>query len=244
MPHTWRKTEIGILQFFERLGLDTRRIFLFWSVAIGAVCGLVAVSFHLLIRAVTEFLFGAPDFAGVIRTPMTSVLIIFEMTQDYHIILPLMVANLVSLRLSTWLHPKGDVRKPLSSGRGPSAHAPYALHPREHPRGGRHGEGGHQARGPSDRRGGHQKTPIRELGIRTYVAHAHPDHTLDVVLHKLGSRDISRLPVVNRVNPKVIEGIITAEDVMHTFGVHRDIHEEGDVDEPVKSPWQPPVASR
>ena len=46
-------------------------------------------------------------FAGVIRTPMTSVLIIFEMTQDYSIILPLMVANLVSLRLSTWLHPRG-----------------------------------------------------------------------------------------------------------------------------------------
>ncbi len=46
------------------------------------------------------------------------------------------------------------------------------------------------------------------------------------------------------MNPKVIEGIITAEDVMHTFGVHRDIHEEGDVDEPVKPPWQPPVASR
>ena len=107
MPHTWRKTEIGILQIFERLGLDTRRIFLFWSVAIGAVCGLVAVSFHLLIRAVTGLLFGAPDFAGVIRTPMTSVLIIFEMTQDYSIILPLMVANLVSLRLSTWLYPRG-----------------------------------------------------------------------------------------------------------------------------------------
>jgi len=36
-------------------------------------------------------------FAGVVRTPMTSVLIIFEMTQDYAVIVPLMIANLVSL---------------------------------------------------------------------------------------------------------------------------------------------------
>ncbi len=36
-------------------------------------------------------------FAGVVRTPMTSVLMIFEMTQDYAVIVPLMIANLVSL---------------------------------------------------------------------------------------------------------------------------------------------------
>ena len=36
-------------------------------------------------------------FAGVVRAPMTSVLMIFEMTQDYAVIVPLMIANLVSL---------------------------------------------------------------------------------------------------------------------------------------------------
>lgn len=35
-------------------------------------------------------------FAGVIRTPMTSVLMIFETTRDYAVIVPLMIANLVS----------------------------------------------------------------------------------------------------------------------------------------------------
>ena len=34
-------------------------------------------------------------FAGIVRTPMTSVLMIFEMTQDYAVIVPLMIANLV-----------------------------------------------------------------------------------------------------------------------------------------------------
>jgi chloride channel protein, CIC family len=36
-------------------------------------------------------------FAGIVRAPMTSVLMIFELTQDYAVIVPLMIANLVSL---------------------------------------------------------------------------------------------------------------------------------------------------
>jgi CIC family chloride channel protein len=39
-------------------------------------------------------------FAGIIRAPMTSVFMIFEITQDYQIIVPLMVANLLSLTIS------------------------------------------------------------------------------------------------------------------------------------------------
>jgi len=42
-------------------------------------------------------------FAGVVRTPMTSVLMIFEMTQDYAVIVPLMIANLVSLFIASKL---------------------------------------------------------------------------------------------------------------------------------------------
>jgi chloride channel protein, CIC family len=42
-------------------------------------------------------------FAGIVRAPMTSVLMIFEMTQDYAVIVPLMIANLVSLFISSQL---------------------------------------------------------------------------------------------------------------------------------------------
>ncbi len=42
-------------------------------------------------------------FAGIVRAPMTSVLIIFEMTQDYAVIVPLMISNLVSLFISSRL---------------------------------------------------------------------------------------------------------------------------------------------
>ncbi len=212
-------------------------------------------------------------FAGVIRTPMTSVLIIFEMTQDYHIILPLMVANLVSLRVSNWLQRKGTYES-LSLQEGIHLPTNQTRHILENI----HVENAmvrdvvtledhltaeeailrirdleftgfpmvdrdQQLTGmisiwdlKQAMAQGNQTTAIKEIGTTTYVAHAHPDQTLDVVLHKLGSRDISRLAVVNRVNPTIIEGIITAEDVMEAFGVHKDIHEEGDVADPVEPP--------
>jgi CIC family chloride channel protein len=40
-------------------------------------------------------------FAGIIRAPMTSVLMIFEMTRDYAVIVPLMIANLTSFFISS-----------------------------------------------------------------------------------------------------------------------------------------------
>jgi chloride channel protein, CIC family len=40
-------------------------------------------------------------FAGIIRAPMTSVFMIFELTQDYQILVPLMVANLLSFAISS-----------------------------------------------------------------------------------------------------------------------------------------------
>lgn len=43
-------------------------------------------------------------FAGIVRAPMTSVLMIFEMTRDYAVIVPLMIANLVSFFIASRLH--------------------------------------------------------------------------------------------------------------------------------------------
>jgi chloride channel protein, CIC family len=39
-------------------------------------------------------------FAGIVRTPMTSVIMIFEMTRDYSIIVPLMISNLIAFFIS------------------------------------------------------------------------------------------------------------------------------------------------
>lgn len=44
-------------------------------------------------------------FAGIVRAPMTSVLIIFEMTRSYGLILPLMIANMSAYALARhWRH--------------------------------------------------------------------------------------------------------------------------------------------
>ncbi len=47
-------------------------------------------------------------FAGIVRAPMTSVLMIFEITRDYAVIVPLMISNLVSFFISAKLQ-----RKPI-----------------------------------------------------------------------------------------------------------------------------------
>jgi CIC family chloride channel protein len=45
-------------------------------------------------------------FAGIIRAPMTSVLMIFELTQDYQIVIALMVANMTAFMISRKYQPE------------------------------------------------------------------------------------------------------------------------------------------
>jgi CIC family chloride channel protein len=79
---------------------------LFIGAMLGGVVGTVA---HQLLPAYTAStgayaLVGmGAVLAGIVRAPMTSVLMIFEMTQDYAVIVPLMIANLVSLFISSRL---------------------------------------------------------------------------------------------------------------------------------------------
>jgi CIC family chloride channel protein len=44
-------------------------------------------------------------FAGIIRAPITSVFMVFEITQDYQILVPLMIANMLSLIISRRFQP-------------------------------------------------------------------------------------------------------------------------------------------
>ena len=76
---------------------------LFIGAMIGGSVGSVA---HWLFPAVTAnpgayALVGmGTAFAGIVRTPLTSVIMIFEMTRDYSIIVPLMISNLISFFIS------------------------------------------------------------------------------------------------------------------------------------------------
>lgn len=45
-------------------------------------------------------------FAGIMRAPVTSIVMIFELTQDYRILAPVVVANLVSFMISRYHQPR------------------------------------------------------------------------------------------------------------------------------------------
>jgi CIC family chloride channel protein len=81
---------------------------LYFGAMLGGAVGLIA-------RQFAPFPVAAPGayalvgmgalFAGIIRAPMTSVFMIFEITQDYQILVPLMVANMLSFAISQRYQP-------------------------------------------------------------------------------------------------------------------------------------------
>ncbi|MCU1383474.1 MAG: Cl-channel, voltage gated [Acidobacteria bacterium] len=82
------------------------------SLYIGAMAG---GAVGLVVHRIAPFPTGDPGayalvgmgtlFAGIIRAPMTSVFMIFEITQDYQILVPLMVANMLSFMISKHYQP-------------------------------------------------------------------------------------------------------------------------------------------
>jgi CIC family chloride channel protein len=79
---------------------------LFIGAMMGAAVGSIA---HTLFPSVTAgpgayALVGmGTAFAGIVRTPLTSVIMIFEVTRDYTIIVPLMVSNLIAYFIASRL---------------------------------------------------------------------------------------------------------------------------------------------
>jgi CIC family chloride channel protein len=64
-------------------------------------------------------------FAGIVRTPLTSVIMIFEVTRDYNIIVPLMISNLIAFFISHQLQ-REPIYEALAHQDGvhlPSAHS-------------------------------------------------------------------------------------------------------------------------
>jgi CIC family chloride channel protein len=84
---------------------------LFLGAMLGGIVGNLANHFlpHLVGTPGAYALVGmGTAFAGIVRAPMTSVVMIFEITRDYAVIVPLMISNLVSLFISSKLQ-----RKPI-----------------------------------------------------------------------------------------------------------------------------------
>ena len=77
---------------------------LFLGAMLGGIVGTVAHHFvpgYVATPGAYALVGMGTAFAGIVRAPMTSVVMIFEITRDYAVIVPLMISNLVSFFISS-----------------------------------------------------------------------------------------------------------------------------------------------
>src|SRR5437667_6263955 len=193
-------------------------------------------------------------FAGIVRAPMTSVVMIFEMTRDYAVIVPLMIANLVSLFISSRLQhepiyevlahqdgihlPKAESRsseglrrvsrvmRPATEVLDASLTAGQAIEKvngsplRSWPVLDASGVVGvitldalkkAAAADDANRKLIDQVTPLD-------FPHLHSDQSLNVALERMSATQLDVLPVVSRANIHELEGILTLQEVLDSYG--------------------------
>jgi tetratricopeptide (TPR) repeat protein len=171
-----------------------------------------------------------------------SVFMIFELTQDYQIIVPLMVANLLSFVISRRYQPipvyeallrQDGIHLPTSALREPAgwtAGDVMNANPAFFPADMSVGEAWEAIR-IDERRAYLVGAPERLLGRGTVTvesildgsfAHVHPDHPLDVVLERFAESS-GLLPVVNRAAARRVEGVITLDGITRFAKRRREV---------------------
>jgi CIC family chloride channel protein len=80
-------------------------------------------------------------------------------------------------------------------------------------------------------RGQWQNRKVRDIATRSVLT-VHPDEPMWVALKRLGTRDVGRLPVVDRQNPRHLLGLIRRSDIVRAYrvGINRrlDFQERAD----------------
>jgi CIC family chloride channel protein len=144
-------------------------------------------------------------FAGIVRVPLTSVIMIFEITRDYSIIVPLMIANLMSYFISSRLQDE-PIYEALQHQDG--IHLPEGA-PRELEAPLLVAQAFRAE--PSDLPG-----PVDALTQENF-SHVHPDHTLELALRRLAESGAGALPVVSRGDVRKVLGRISVDDILATY---------------------------
>jgi len=226
---------------------------LFIGATLGGAFGLLTASLFpgLGINPAAFALVGmAAVLAGAVHAPLTAVILLFEMTNDYRIILPLMFAVAVSLLISQRIekdsvYALGLARHGIRLDRGRDVEVMGAITV---------GEAMHaetetlpetlslSVAAQALARSRHHGLPVadtegRLVGILTVqdierataetvgqactreVEVAFPDETLNMALRRMSSRDVGRLPVVARDNPRKLLGILRRADVIHAYDI-------------------------
>lgn len=195
-------------------------------------------------------------FAGAAHAPITAIIILFEMTNDYRIILPLMLATVVSTLLSQRLRRENiyslklsrrgvrlqqgrdvDVMQGVLVGEAmttnvDTVNADLSLvdldrmfHETHHhgfpvldSKGGLFGVVTIQDLERARERGPIEGMSVRDIATRSVLT-AYPDEPVWAALRRLGTRDVGRLPVVDRQNPQRLVGIIRRHDIVRAYKV-------------------------
>ncbi|MFZ5916257.1 MAG: chloride channel protein [Chloroflexota bacterium] len=193
-------------------------------------------------------------FAAAAHAPITAVLIVFEMSGDYRLILPLMFATVISTLLSEHWHPESiytlklsrrgvrlerghdiDVMQGVLVGEAMSPdpdtvavdlsleeldHLFVATHHHGFPVLDTHGDlfgvVTIQDLERARERGGIEGRCVGDIAT-TPVLTAFPDEPVWVALKRLGTRDVGRLPVVSRNDPKKLVGLVRRYDIIRAY---------------------------
>jgi chloride channel protein, CIC family len=197
----------------------------------------------------------AAVLAGAVHAPLTAILLLFEMTHDYRIILPLMFSVAVSMLVAQFfqhdsVYTLGLARKGIRLNRGRDVEVLQAITVAEvmyadtlalpestsleeaaelfaNTR--RHGlpvtdENGDlvgiftvQDLDAALSREKKLKT-VGEACTRQLVI-VYPDETLGTALRRMSQRDLGRLPVVARDNPRQLLGVLRRSDVIRSYEI-------------------------
>jgi len=192
-------------------------------------------------------------FAGTARAPLTAILILFEITRDYNMILPLMFACVLSNVMSNALYPEsifteGLRRKGFKIRKGREVDIMSSLFVKDAMityvqtvseeksvetlttlmQVSRHvGFPVLDSKGKlsgivtlSDLRSkvksGDVDKKVKDIATRRLEV-AYPDETLDAVLKRFASKQIGRLPVVDREDKTRLLGLITRSDIVNAY---------------------------
>jgi CIC family chloride channel protein len=141
-------------------------------------------------------------FAGIIRTPLTSVIMIFELTRDYSIIVPLMISNLVSFFISRTLQPE-PIYEALALQEG--VHLPT-----------RHSQAAQSGIRVGDIMEPAELDAASALGAQ---AHVHSDQPLSLALERMGAAGVGTLPVVSRADTAEVQGVVTLAAILAAYRI-------------------------
>ena len=230
---------------------------LFLGATLGAAYGTVAQELlpRLMIAPQAYAMVGmAAVLAASVHAPLTAIILLFEMTHDYRIILPLMFAVVVGLLLSQWLrrdsvYTLGLARKGLRLERGRDVEVLEGLTVGEvmntsvRPL---NAADSLDAAADVFRETHHHGLPVVDAGglvgvltvqdlERVQLSSAgittvgeactrdllvtYPDETIGVALRRMSGRDVGRLPVVARDDPRRLLGVLRRVDLVRAYDV-------------------------